>query len=114
VTAETERVKNLATRTQDEVKERTCSHVVRGAQSILASEDDSPEGLADEIRKLREVLDKVVQGEDVRLMLSVMDVLRRAVFTEYRMSKKAERNLSESIANVLRHYATHRYGDEHE
>ena len=62
------------------------------------------EGLEEEIAVLRVKLAKAVEKypNDLPLMKVGMDALVRAVAAEYRMSAKAERDLSDSMAAVIR------------
>lgn len=66
-----------------------------------ASEID---GLDNEIALLRLKLRQVLaeRPTDLPLMLRGIDLLVRAVSARYRLSKKAERDLADSLANVLR------------
>jgi len=62
------------------------------------------EGVDEEIALLRLRLRKAVaeHPEDLPLMFKGIELLAKAVATRYRLSKKAERDLAESIANVGR------------
>ena len=62
------------------------------------------EGLDDEIAMLRVKLRSVVskRKENIPLMLRGIDLLVKAVSARYRLSKKAEEDLSDSLAGVLR------------
>ena len=62
------------------------------------------EGFDDEIATLRVRLRTAIDGhaEDIPLMLRGIDLLVKAVSAKYRLSKKAEADLADSLANVIR------------
>lgn len=62
------------------------------------------EGMDDEIALLRLRLRTALteSPDDLTLMLRGIDLLARAVATRYRLSKRAERDLADSLANVVR------------
>jgi hypothetical protein len=62
------------------------------------------EGLDREIALLRMKLRGVLEErpEDLQLMLRGIDLLVKAVSARYRLSKQAEEDLADSIANVIR------------
>jgi hypothetical protein len=113
VDVETERPEALARELHASLNYCGGEHAIEHAKSLRV-EDTSPEGLAEEIARLRKVIRDRVSDENVPLMLSGMDGLRKLLLAQFRMSKKAQRDLNESIEKVLRHYTTHRYGDERE
>lgn len=62
------------------------------------------EGVDQEIALLRLRLRSAIEEkpEDMALMLRGIDLLAKTVSTRYRLSKRAERDLSASLANVVR------------
>ena len=62
------------------------------------------EGVDQEIALLRLRLRRAIKErpEDMALMMRGIDLLAKAVATRYRLSKRAERDLSASLANVVR------------
>lgn len=62
------------------------------------------EGVEDEIAMLRLRLRTAVaeHPEDLQLMFRGIDLLAKTVATRYRLSKRAERDLATSLANVVR------------
>lgn len=74
------------------------------AERIELEEASKIKGLDQEIAVLRTKLRAVLKEhkEDFPLMLRGMDLLVKAVSARYRLSKEAEENLSESLANVVR------------
>ncbi len=61
------------------------------------------EGLAEEIAVLRVKLRTAVaeHPEDIRLLTHGIDLLVKAVATQYRLSPKARKDLADHITNVL-------------
>jgi hypothetical protein len=61
------------------------------------------EGLAEEIAVLRVKLRTAVaeNPEDIRLLTHGIDLLVKAVATQYRLSPKARKDLADHITNVL-------------
>ncbi len=74
------------------------------AERLQLQKADGIDGLDDEIAMLRVKLYSVVskRKENIPLMLRGIDLLVKAVSARYRLSKKAEENLSDSLAGVLR------------
>ena len=74
------------------------------AERIALQHAENIEGIDSEIAvlrvKLRTALDK--NEENLPLMLRGIDLLVKAVSTRYRLSKKAEADLSDSLAGVVR------------
>ena len=62
------------------------------------------EGMDEEIALLRVRLLQALEADraDLRLMFQGITVITKAVATRYRLSKRAERDLAGSIANVIR------------
>ena len=62
------------------------------------------EGVDEEIALLRLRLRTALteRPEDLQLMFKGIDLLAKTVATRYRLSKRAERDLSASLANVVR------------
>jgi hypothetical protein len=62
------------------------------------------EGVDEEIAMLRLRLRTALaeHPEDLQLMFKGIDLLAKAVATRYRLSKRAERQLADSLANVVR------------
>ncbi len=74
------------------------------AERLQLQEAEKIEGLDREIAMLRVKLRSVVskRKENIPLMLRGIDLLVKAVSARYRLSKKAEEDLSDSLAGVLR------------
>lgn len=74
------------------------------AERIELEAASEVEGLDEEIAvlrlKLRRSLEK--RPDDLQLMLRGIDLLVKAVSARYRLSKQAEADLSDSLANVIR------------
>ena len=62
------------------------------------------EGLDEEIAVLRLRLRRAIEErpDDLPLMFKGIDLMAKVVATRYRLSKKAERDLAASLANVVR------------
>jgi hypothetical protein len=73
------------------------------AEQALLDQARDRTALDDEIALLRVKLQTlaVENPQDIARFLKLLDLLRRMVGTQYRISKKAERDLSESIVNVI-------------
>jgi hypothetical protein len=73
------------------------------AEQALLDQARDRTALDDEIALLRVKLQTlaVENPQDIARFLKLLDLLRRMVATQYRISKKAERDLSESIVNVI-------------
>jgi hypothetical protein len=112
VDVEAEKPEAVAEQARAGLQYRAGERAIEHAESLRSCADTSPEELEEEIRRLRRVLRETVGDKNLPLLLSGLDVLRKLVLARYRMSKRAERDLSQSIANVLRHYTTHSYGDD--
>ena len=74
-----------------------------------AERDDLPvalaiEGVDQEIALLRLRLRRAIEEhpEDLAVMFKGIDLLAKTVATRYRLSKRAERDLADSLANVVR------------
>ena len=74
------------------------------AERIQLQKAEEIEGLDHEIAVLRVKLRGALedQKENIPLMLRGIDLLVKAVSARYRLSKKAEEDLSDSLAGVLR------------
>ncbi len=69
------------------------------------------EGLDEEIALLRVMLKEALEGrpQDMQLIAKGVDLLVKAVAAKYRLSPKAQRDLSDSIAGVVRGIGTALY-----
>ena len=74
------------------------------AERMQLRKAEEIEGLDDEIAVLRVKLRTVVEKhpENLPLMLRGIDLLVKAVSARYRLSKKAEEDLADSLAGVIR------------
>lgn len=74
------------------------------AEGIELEMASKMEGLDAEVAVLRKELRTALakQPVDMALMLKGMDMLVKAVSVRYRLSKKAEQHLSDSLAGVIR------------
>ena len=74
------------------------------AERLQLQEAEKIEGLDHEIAVLRVKLRSALEDheENMPLMLRGIDLLVKAVSARYRLSKKAEEDLSDSLAGVLR------------
>ena len=74
------------------------------AERLELQEAADVQGLDDEIAllrlKLREALEK--RPQDLPLMLKGVELLVKAVSARYRLSKEAQSDLADSLANVIR------------
>ncbi len=101
MTSETEEaVRDDETSVADNFYSGACNE----AERIQLQKAREIEGLDDEIAMLRVKLHSVVnkRKENIPLMLRGIDLLVKAVSARYRLSKKAEEDLSDSLAAVLR------------
>ena len=69
------------------------------------------EGLDEEVALLRVRLKEALEGrpQDMQLIAKGVDLLVKAVAAKYRLSPKAQRDLSDSIAGVVRGIGTALY-----
>ena len=69
------------------------------------------EGLDEEVALLRVRLKEALEGrpQDMQLIAKGVDLLVKAVAARYRLSRKAQRELSDSIAGVVRGIGTALY-----
>ncbi len=74
------------------------------AERLQLQEAEKIEGLDHEIAVLRVKLRSVIEfhEEDIPLMLRGIDLLVKAVSARYRLSKKAEEDLADSLAGLIR------------
>lgn len=74
------------------------------AERLLLSSAEEIEGLDEEIALLRVQLHKAIaeEPENVELRLKLINMVVRAVAARYRLSPKAEGDLSQHIVGVLR------------
>ncbi len=70
-----------------------------GLSAALGIEDIDQEIAVLRVR-LRQALQE--RPQDLKLMFDGIELLTKAVATRYRLSKKAEKDLSDSLANVIR------------
>lgn len=89
---------------REKVAEDFYGSALDAAEQIDLEAASDIEGLDREIALLRMKLRKAVseRPEDLQLMLHGMTTLVNAVSARYRLSKRAEEELSESIAGVMR------------
>ena len=82
--------------------------VLSRAERMRLSRARQVEGLDEEIALLRVRLSRLVQEhpEKLELLLKGINLLVRAVSIKYKLSPQSERDLSQSIANVLRGIGT--------
>lgn len=87
-----------------DVADNFYSDACNEAERLQLQKAGEIEGLDDEIAMLRVKLRTVVskRKENIPLMLRGIDLLVKAVSARYRLSKKAEEDLSDSLAGVLR------------
>ncbi len=80
------------------------SSALNKAERIELQKAEKIEGLDHEIAVLRVKLRSVVnkRKENIPLMLRGIDLLVKAVSARYRLSKKAEEDLADSLAGVIR------------
>lgn len=74
------------------------------AEKLLLSEARELEGLDEEIALLRVKLNQTLheEPENKELQLKQVGMLVRALATKYRLSKKAEKDLYQSVLGVIR------------
>ncbi len=89
---------------REEVANDFYGSALDAAERIELQEASKIKGLDQEIAVLRMKLRKMVRKrrQNVPLMLRGIELLVKAVSARYRLSKEAEENLSESLANVVR------------
>ncbi len=78
---------------------------VRAAERAMLDAAAQLEGLDEEIAVLRtklRTLSKSNESETVQLMMRGMDMLAKLVSVRFRLSKKAEHEIADSLANLLR------------
>ncbi len=89
---------------ENSVAENFYSQALNKAERVQLQKADGIAGFDDEIAMLRVKLYSALENhqENVPLMLRGIDLLVKAVSARYRLSKKAEEDLSDSLAGLIR------------
>jgi hypothetical protein len=84
-------------------RERFYGKALSAAELVMLEEARDLEGLNEEIAMLRVRLVTVLRDhpDDLRLLTHGISILVRAVATQYRLSPKARRDLSDHLSNLL-------------